>query len=464
MNTKNFIALFDWLPKSTIKAGESLNTGRFPFFTSSSQQKKWIDTFQYSNEALILGTGGSPSIHYINGKFSVSTDCVVAIATDTEINVKYVYYFLKSNIHLLERGFRGAGLKHISKSYIDSIDIVYPDIEEQNRIVTILDKIHSLVETREKTINGLESLLESIYLKMFGTLNSDFEDWDYVEIDHYKKNKSAFRTGPFGSALTHDLFTEEGDVAVLGIDNAVDNIFRWKKKRFISHDQFNQLKRYKINPRDVIVTIMGTVGRSAVIPDDVGLAINTKHLAALSLNENICNPYYLSYSIHTNPYIQHQIKARSRGSVMDGLNLSLLRQLKIKNAPIDQQNLFETVYKKIQQIKDRLLDFRQLSENLLNSFSQRIFSGQRIVELEIEVESLIDTINLLLPDDQNDITAIKSDKTYLQNLIDRLSTQDFKSAEQYYKGKYIAFRLLKEGNLIEQAYDSRNMTIKLRLK
>src|SRR5690606_5535942 len=120
---KKFKDIFLFAPKSKIRAGEGLDKGRFPFYTSSQVQNKWIDKEQYFDEALIFGTGGSASIHYENQPFSTSTDCFVTISNDESVNTKYLYYYLSNNIQILDRGFKGAGLKHISKKYIEEIVI-----------------------------------------------------------------------------------------------------------------------------------------------------------------------------------------------------------------------------------------------------------------------------------------------------------------------------------------------------
>jgi len=466
MAKMKFRELYDWLPKSDIKARAGSNEGSYPFYTSSKERKLWIDNAQFSTRCLIFGTGGEASLHYEENKFSVSTDCVVAVSKQQIVNIKYTYYFLKGNMHILEKGFRGSGMKHISKSYIENIKIPFPSIEEQNRTVTILDKVQLLIDKRTESIALLDELLQSIYLSMFGLKNEDYHRWEYLEIENLCKNEQrSMRTGPFGSSLIHDTFKPNGDVAVLGIDNAVENIFRWGKKRFISLSQYEQFRNYTVKPRDVIITIMGTVGRSAVIPKDIGLAINTKHLAALTLNESKCNPYYLSYSIHANKYIQLQLQARSRGSVMDGLNLGIIRKLKLKQAPIELQREFEVQYLKIQLFKAKLLNFKQQLEDLLNSLSQRVFSEPSIIDINIQVDALIDAIDPKLTDSQNDIRTLTSDITYLQNLVDRINNQDFTDKEQYDKAKYVIFRLLKENDpVLSQNYLPEERIVKLELK
>lgn len=386
MKTEKFNELFDFAKKSKIKAGDGLKEGLFPFYTSSATLSKRIDVFQEDRISLIFGTGGKASIHFVNEKFSTSTDCIVAYKKDDKgFNEKFVFYYLFGNIHILERGFKGAGLKHISKKYIQNLDIPILPLETQNEIVSLLDRADSLLKERDKSITLLDELLRAQFLRMFGKANLQFDDWEDVQIKSLAfDKKNSMRTGPFGSNLKHSEFVENGPIAVLGIDNAVKNTFEWKERRYITNEKYEELKRYTVFPRDVIITIMGTVGRSAVIPDDIPVAINTKHLACISLDPEKCNPYYLAYSIHSNPYISYQMKAREKGAIMAGLNLTIIKELKLKDAPIELQNQFEAIYHNIQSQKETLNQSKIELEHLFNSLIQEAFKG----ELEVSKEDV----------------------------------------------------------------------------
>ena len=170
--SKDFIKLSDVLipqPKSKIKAGKGKNTGKYKFFTSSNSQNKFVDEYQYDEPALIFGTGGSASIHFCDEKFATSTDCLVFFAEEEQL-LKSIYLYLSGNMWILENGFKGAGLKHISKQYILNISFSLPEINEQCRIAAVLDKISNLITKRRQQLDKLDEMVKARFVEMFGDL------------------------------------------------------------------------------------------------------------------------------------------------------------------------------------------------------------------------------------------------------------------------------------------------------
>lgn len=261
---------------------------------------------------------------------------------------------------------------------IENFEIPVPEeFEDQIRIAHLLGKVEGLIGQRKQHLQQLDDLLKSVFLEMFGPTNPNHANWPLVEIrDLAAKHKGAMRTGPFGSNLLHSEFTPEGDVAVLGIDNAVQNQFVWGERRFISNEKYLELENYRVFPGDVIVTIMGTIGRSAVIPEDIPVAINTKHLAAITLNREVANPLFLSYSIHSSPFVLRQFASKNRGAIMSGLNLGIIKETKIKHPPIGLQNRFAELHTHVDLLKSRYQQSLNDLEALYGALSQKAFKGE----------------------------------------------------------------------------------------
>ncbi|WP_338981210.1 restriction endonuclease subunit S [Fusobacterium nucleatum] len=157
--------ILEFKKKSKIKASEGLKIGKYNFYTSSKEQNKFLDYYEYSNEALIIGTGGNANIHHSYGKFSVSTDCFVLENKDNKIFlVEYIYKYLLKNIHILENGFRGAGLKHISKVYLENIEIPIISIEKQKKLIKNLKNIDIFIDKNKQIKNELNFLNKSLFI------------------------------------------------------------------------------------------------------------------------------------------------------------------------------------------------------------------------------------------------------------------------------------------------------------
>jgi type I restriction enzyme S subunit len=292
------------------------------------------------------------------------------------IDERFLFHYLSQcNFdNLVDRAAKG---KTLNKAKLSRIPIKFPrDLAEQRRIVKILDKAVGVRGKSERLVSLADDLLRSAFLHIVGFKNPQHESWKRYSIeDLAAPQKGAMRTGPFGSDLRHSEFVDSG-IAVLGIDNAVKNQFGWDERRYITEEKFRDLRRYQVYPGDIIVTIMGTTGRSAVVPDDIPTAITTKHLATITCNRRLVEPDFLSFAIHSDPLLIGQIKQANKGAIMDGLNLGIIKSLQIHLPPMELQKQFSQLLRTVSKLKREAETGDGSGTSLFQSLSQRAFRGE----------------------------------------------------------------------------------------
>jgi len=157
-NFKELGDILIFLPKSKRYASYGKNEGKYPFYTSSNNCKKYCDEYDYEDECLIIGCGGKANIK-ISSKFSCSSENFICKVKDQLI--KYVYYYLFNNLHLLENGFMGIGIQRLSINYLKTIRIPIISIEKQQEIINYFEynnkKIEDLkIEYEKYRLEGLK--------------------------------------------------------------------------------------------------------------------------------------------------------------------------------------------------------------------------------------------------------------------------------------------------------------------
>ena len=266
-----------------------------------------------------------------------------------------------------------AGQRRVPADFLASIEIPLPPLPEQKRIAGILDAADALRANRREALAQLDTLIQSTFLDMFG--DPVKSGWPMVTVEAVAISQSgAIRTGPFGSQLLHSEFVDEG-IRVLGIDNAVANEFREGKPRFITAQKYEKLRRYTVRPQDVLITIMGTCGRCAVVPDDICTAINTKHLCCITLDNKKCLPEFMHAYFLEHPIARRYLEQRAKGAIMSGLNMKIIKALPIPAVPLDLQHRFAAIVQSVE--RQRMRQRAHLSEldTLFASLQSRAFQG-----------------------------------------------------------------------------------------
>lgn len=352
------------LPKSTLPASVASDNGAYQFFCSSSVVK-YCNVYIQDKPTVLMGTGGIASVNFGTEKFSYSTDTWAFRSNDEEeLKTEYIYRCLQHKLPKIDYlAFEGSGLKHLRKNDIKKLKLRVP----ANKLVT--SKILSILRNVDTSIEKTESLIEKYKQIKVGLMHDLFtrgigadgklrpprelapelyqetpigwipKEWKYSNLySLLAPVANNLRSGPFGSALLKAELSEDG-IPFLGIDNIHTERFERNYRRFVSDQKFNSLIKYAVRPRDVVITIMGTVGRSAVIPSDIQKALSSKHLWTMTFDTNIVVPELLCWQLNYSPWVLYAFRKESQGGIMDAIQSKTLKNLLLPLPSLEEQEL-----------------------------------------------------------------------------------------------------------------------------
>jgi len=321
--------------------------------------------------AIVIGRKGSfGEVHWSDQQcWPIDTTYFVDAAA-TGADLRWLFHRLR-RLGLTELN-RAAAIPGLNREDAYRKKLLLPPLEEQRRIAAILDKADELRAKRRAAFEQLDSLTQAIFLGV----QANHPGTPRVTIDSVAaRERGSIRTGPFGSQLLHSEFVDEG-VRVLGIDNVVANEFRWAEQRYITYGKYETLRRFTVHPGDVLVTIMGTCGRAAVVPDNVPVAINTKHLCCITVDRAVAEPRWLHAALLYDRMTRRQLGERAKGAVMPGLNMGLIKATEIPLPSLVAQQEFVAQSEAIDRLKMRSTASDLEVAALSSSLQARAFRGE----------------------------------------------------------------------------------------
>ena len=158
--------------------------------------------------------------------------------------------------------------------------------------------------------------------------------WEISALRRKLRAYDGIKIGPFGSQLKLEQMSPSG-YKVYGQANVIARDFAHGTK-FVGQEKFNELSACVVLPGDLLVTMMGTSGRCAYVPDDAVMGIMDSHLLRLRTNGNL-DVKFVSLLIDESPYVKDQIATAGKGSIMHGLNSSIVKDLVLALPPLPEQ-------------------------------------------------------------------------------------------------------------------------------
>lgn len=260
---------------------------------------------------------------------------------------QYLYYYLKSDFVLqrIKAVATGSVRDNLKLSMIYEFPIELPKLENQRKIVKILDKVSDVIEKKEQELEQLETLVKSRFAEMFGNpLNgtAKYPIHQVGEVANSVDPQPSHRTPPVEEDGVPYVSIKDCDYKTGKID--------FEGARKVSPKVLEEhLNRYTLHEGDFVIGKIGTIGNPVFIParDDYTLSAN---IVLVQPNRELVSPYFLKYSFESD-FVERQFAEAKNSTSQAAFGIQKVRTVKVMNPDLDVQNKFENFVQQVDKSK-----------------------------------------------------------------------------------------------------------------
>lgn len=274
-----------------------------------------------------------------------------AVIRPRTMHPRFLAYALEMDGFINQVIARSVGVSYpaINASELVRLPVPVPPSHEQAAIAAFLDqetgKIDTLVQAQRRLIDLLKEKRQAVIsravtrgldpavpMKDSGVewLGEVPASWG---VKRLKQLCRSIKAGPFGSALTKDMYCSDG-FRVYGQEQVIPNDFA-VGDYYIDEPTFQALRQYEVEEGDVLISCVGTFGKIARVPRGIEPGIINPRLLRLRPSVTVTSEY-LELALGS-PIAFDQMAASSRGGTMDVINIGTLGEIYIATPPITEQ-------------------------------------------------------------------------------------------------------------------------------
>ena len=354
--------------------------------------KRNIDVKKYLNKQLEYGdiiiekSGGSPNqpvgrvvIFEENDKNIYFCNNFTSILRPKKniVYSRYALYLLKDLYNkkkVLKYQNKTTGIINLKlNDYLNGTLVEIPNIEQQIKIVEVLDKAHYLIDMRKQQLVELELLVKSRFVEMFGDPVKNVMQWEKILCKEATLKIGSGATPKGGNSS----YKDEG-ISLIRSMNVYNNNFVENNLAYIDDEQAEKLKNVEVKRNDVLLNITGaSVARCCIVPPKYIPARVNQHVSILRCEDTKILPIFLCYQF-TNENYQRLLWeiASNSGATREAITKQQIENLEVIIPPIELQNQFADFVTKVDKLKFEMEKSLKELEDNFNSLMQKAFKGE----------------------------------------------------------------------------------------
>jgi type I restriction enzyme S subunit len=246
------------------------------------------------------------------------------------VNSKQLWRFANANA-------AGTMSKRVKWRDLAKHELLLPDMEEQSRISKLLWSLNKSIDLEESVLSKSLTVLDS-YTNEF--TSNIIDEYGTINLEDLIQESRPITYGILkpGKGI-------EGGIPVIKVRDYPDGEIVQEKLLLTTPEIEEPYKRSRLQKDDLLISIRGTVGRLAEVPESLDGANITQDTARIALADGI-NHIYIRAVLESS-YFQRQVAKRTTGLAVQGINLGELRKLKVPFPPKCMQDEVATKIKNI---------------------------------------------------------------------------------------------------------------------
>lgn len=279
------------------------------------------------------------------------------------INNRFLFWFLKGHTEYLNSLGRGATFKEISKQIVENIEIDVPNMEEQLRAVNQFEKIRGMILLRKQQLTELDTLVKARFVEMFGDIILNPFMWKKASLGETCDVRDGTHDSPQYYETGYPLVTSK---------NVTGGKIDLTDCSLICESDFKKInERSKVDMGDIIMPMIGTVGKPVIVDIEPRFAIKNVCLIKFKDDSSVLNIYIRA--LLQSDYFNDAVLSKVRGGTQKFISLGDIRKLEVLVPPMDIQKQFAAFVTQINQTQSVVQKALDEAQTLFDSLMQQYF-------------------------------------------------------------------------------------------
>lgn len=299
----------------------------------------------------IAATVGKPVVNYV--KTGVHDGFLIFM--DPKFDREFMFQWLEMYREKWNRYGQPGSQVNLNSDIVKNQKILIPCMEEQQAIGSLFSTLDDLLSSYKDNLANYQSLKATMLSKMFPKAGQTVPE---IRLDGFEGEWELIKLGEVCNLITKGTTaksqSEQGKVNFVKVENLKDNEI-YSVVKISEEEHLGSLKRSILYEGDILFSIAGTLGRTAIVRNNI-LPANTNQALAIIRGYKL-DAYFLLVVL-SGEVVKDYIRKNPTVGAQPNLSLEQVSSLKIQVPSMEEQRAIGAYFSNL--------------DNLINSYQEKI--------------------------------------------------------------------------------------------